>query len=109
MAMKDQSSIFYALALRLLAFILYDWEAAMLQKGELERIREEYEVFESWRRISRHVVADLLEACAACGMVRERERLVRCHWCQDVYFCQEGTCAQQHHAAVHPSVAFWTW
>jgi len=101
--------VFGRLALRLLAFIQHDWEAAMVPKGELEKIREEYEVFETWSRISRHVVADMLEACADCGMVREKERLVRCHWCQDVHFCREGTCAQKHHAAVHPSVAFWTW
>ena len=54
----------------------------MLRKGELEKIREECEAFETWRRISCHVVADLLEACAACGMVREKERLVRCYWCR---------------------------
>jgi len=79
----------------------------MLRKGELEKIREECEAFETWRRISCHVVADMLEACAACGMVREKERLVRCYWCPDVYFCKEGTCARQHHVAAHPSVDFW--
>ncbi|PYV18350.1 MAG: hypothetical protein DMG21_05210 [Acidobacteria bacterium] len=86
-----------------------EWEATMVHKGELDKIREEYEVFETWRQVSRHVVADLLEACSACGNVREKERLMQCRWCHDVYFCREGTCAQLHHASVHPSVAFWTW
>jgi hypothetical protein len=55
------------------------------------------------------VVAELLEACAICGTVREKDRLARCRWCQDVYYCREGTCAQQHHVDIHPAVAFWTW
>jgi len=81
----------------------------MLSHDELEKIREEREVYETWRSYSRHVVADLLEACAICGTVREKERLTRCRWCEDTYICKEGVCAQQHQAELHPAVAFWTW
>jgi regulator of sigma D len=81
----------------------------MMGKDELSRIREEHEVMDTWRKYSRHVVADFLEACAICGIVREKEHLARCQWCEDVYFCKEGTCSQQHHAEKHPAVAFWTW
>jgi hypothetical protein len=81
----------------------------MLSREEMARIREEREVMESWRAISRHVIADMLEACAVCGMVREKERLTRCRWCEDVYYCKEGVCPQQHQAEMHPAVAFWTW
>lgn len=81
----------------------------MMSKEDLEKIREEQEAMESWRTVSRHVVADLLEACVICGAVREKDRLARCRWCDDVYFCKEGVCAQQHHVGVHPAVAFWTW
>jgi len=81
----------------------------MLSKDDLARIREEREVLDNWRSHSRHVVADLLEACTVCDTVRDKDRLMRCRWCDDVYYCKEGVCAQQHHANVHPSVAFWTW
>jgi hypothetical protein len=81
----------------------------MLSREEMARIREEREVMESWRAISRHVIADMLEACAICGMVREKERLTRCRWCEDVYYCKEGVCSQEHQAEMHPAVAFWTW
>jgi len=81
----------------------------MLGKGDLERIREEREVMDIWRKYSRHVVAELLEACAICGTVREKEHLTCCHWCEDTYYCKEGVCSQQHQAEIHPAVAFWTW
>ena len=81
----------------------------MMSKEDLARIREEHETMDDWRTYSRHVVAELLEACSICGTVREKSRLAHCRWCQDVYFCKEGTCAQHHHADVHPAVAFWTW
>ena len=81
----------------------------MMSKEDLAKIREEREVMDNWRTFSRHVVAELLEACAICGTVREKEHVVHCRWCQDIYFCKEGTCAQRHHADVHPAVAFWTW
>jgi hypothetical protein len=81
----------------------------MMSKDDLERIREEQDVMESWRKVSCHVVADLCEACSICGTVRDKDRLARCRWCKDVYYCKEGVCAQQHHAGVHPAVAFWTW
>ena len=81
----------------------------MMSKEDLARIREEHETMDDWRTYSRHVVAELLEACSICGSVRERSKLVHCKWCQDVYFCKEGTCAQQHHVDIHPAVAFWTW
>jgi hypothetical protein len=81
----------------------------MMSRDDLERIREEREVMDIWRKYSRHVVAKLLEACTICGTVRQKERLTRCHWCEDVYYCKEGVCSQQHQAEMHPAVAFWTW
>lgn len=81
----------------------------MLSHDELEKIREEREVFETWRSYSRHVVADLLEACAVCGTIREKDKLAACHWCKDTYTCKAGLCAQRHQAELHPAVAFWTW
>ena len=84
-------------------------ERVMLSHEELEKIREEREVMDTWRTYSRHVVAYLLEACAVCGMLREKVHLARCRWCEDTYICKEGVCAQQHQAELHPAVAFWTW
>jgi hypothetical protein len=81
----------------------------MMSKEDLARIREEHEVMDNWRLFARHVVAELLEACAICGTVRDKEHLARCRWCEDVYYCKEGTCSHQHHVDVHPAVAFWTW
>jgi len=81
----------------------------MMNHDDLERIREEREVLDTWRKYSCHVVAELLEACVICGTVRDKERLIRCRWCRDVYFCKEGICAHQHQAEVHPTVAFWSW
>ncbi len=81
----------------------------MLSHDDLARIREEHETLETWRTISRHVVAEMLEACAVCGMVREKDRLTHCRWCQDVYYCQMGVCCQQHQAEHHPGIAFRTW
>jgi hypothetical protein len=82
---------------------------SMLSHKELEKIREEREVIETWRRYSRHVVAEMLEVCAVCGIVREKVRLARCRWCDDTYVCKDGKCTQRHQAEVHPAVAFWTW
>jgi recombinational DNA repair protein RecR len=84
-------------------------ELAMLSHKELDRIREEREVMETWRTYSRHVVAEMLEACSICGTLREKDQLSRCRWCEDTYICKEGVCAQQHQAELHPAVAFWTW
>jgi len=84
-------------------------ERIMLTQDELGKIREQNEAEDTWRKYSRHIVADLLEGCAICGAVREREHLARCRWCEDVYFCKQGVCAQQHQAEMHPAVAFWTW
>ena len=81
----------------------------MLSHDELEKIREEREVLDTWRKYSCHVVADLLEVCTICGTVREKEKLVRCRWCNDVYICKDGTCGPKHQADLHPAVAFWTW
>jgi recombinational DNA repair protein RecR len=81
----------------------------MLDRDELEKIREEHEVMDNWRTYSRHVVAEFLEACSICGTVREKDHLTRCRWCEDIYYCKDGLCAQQHGADVHPAVAFWTW
>jgi len=84
-------------------------ERIMLTQDELGKIREQNEAEDTWRKYSRHIVADLLEGCAICGALREREHLARCRWCEDVYFCKQGVCAQQHQAEMHPAVAFWTW
>jgi hypothetical protein len=81
----------------------------MMTHDDLGKIREENEAEDTWRKYSRHVVADLLEGCVICGTVRERQRLARCRWCEDVYFCKQGVCAHQHQAEMHPAVAFWTW
>lgn len=81
----------------------------MIPHDELEKIREENEAEDTWRKYSRHVVADMLEACVICGTVREKEQLARCRWCEDTYFCRQGSCSHQHQAEVHPAVAFWTW
>jgi hypothetical protein len=74
---------------------------------DLEKIREENEAEDTWRKYSRHVVADLLEGCAVCGVIREKERLTRCRWCEDAYVCKKGVCTQQHQVEVHPAAAFW--
>jgi len=81
----------------------------MMDSDELERLREEHEVMDIWRKYSRHVVAELLEACSVCGTVRDKESLTRCRWCNDVYVCKEGTCVQKHQTELHPAMAFWTW
>lgn len=81
----------------------------MMNRKELEKIREERQVMDTWRNYSRHVVAEMLEACSVCGTVRDKEHLSRCRWCNDVYICKEGCCGHQHQAEVHPAVAFWTW
>jgi hypothetical protein len=81
----------------------------MMNKDELARIREEHEATETWRLYSRHIVAEMLEACGVCGAVREKSRLTRCRWCEDAYCCQDGLCTHQHQAEAHPAVAFWTW
>jgi len=81
----------------------------MVGQNDLGNIREENEAENTWRKYSRHVIADLLEGCAKCGTVREKEHLTRCRWCEDVYFCKNGICSQQHNAEMHPAVAFWTW
>ncbi len=81
----------------------------MLSSNDWEKIREENEVMDKWRKYSRHVVADMLEACAVCGTVREKDRLTHCRWCNDVYVCKEGLCAQHHQTEAHPAMAFWSW
>jgi hypothetical protein len=81
----------------------------MLSHDELDKIREEREVFVTWRSYSRHVVAEMLEACAVCGTIREKVQLTPCHWCGDTYICKEGICTQLHQAEMHAAVAFWTW
>ena len=81
----------------------------MLSRHELEKMREERDVFETWRKYSRHVVADLLECCAICGTLRDKAHLSCCRWCKDTYVCKDGLCRQLHQADLHPAVAFWTW
>ena len=80
-----------------------------MNKDELAKIREEHEALETWRTYSRHVVAEMLEVCSVCGTVREKDRLTKCRWCEDVYCCHEGLCTHWHQAEIHPAVAFWTW
>ena len=81
----------------------------MLTHNDLRNIRDENEAENIWRKYSRHVIADLLEGCAMCGTLREKEHLTRCRWCEDIYFCKNGVCSQQHNAELHAAVAFWTW
>ncbi len=50
---------------------------------ELAELRQEHEVMDQRRRHSRHVLAELLEACEICGRVRERDKLAPCRWCGD--------------------------
>ncbi len=62
----------------------------MMAHDDLGKIREENEAEDTWRKYSRHVVADLLEGCAICGTIREKEHLARCRWCEDVLLLQAG-------------------
>ena len=78
----------------------------MATHSNLSNIRDEVEAETTWRTYSRHVIAHLLEGCAKCGTVREKERLTRCRSCEDVYLCKNGRCFQQHNTATHPAVAF---
>lgn len=79
----------------------------MMDQEDLHKLQEELEVMDTWRKISRHVVAELLEACSDCNTVRERNLLLRCPWCDDVYLCA-GECMQHHNARLHPTVTFWS-
>ncbi len=74
-----------------------------MNKDELGKIREEIEALRTWRNLSREEVAEQLEVCAVCGRVRDREHLVRCPACADVFICEDGLCAWLHHARLHPS------
>jgi hypothetical protein len=80
---------------------------AKMNKEELHKLQEEQEVMETWRKVSRHVVADLLEGCTVCNTLRERDLLLRCPWCEDVYLCP-GECMHQHNLNLHPTVSFWS-
>lgn len=77
----------------------------MMSREELHKLQEEQAVMETWRKVSRHVVADLLEGCSGCGTLRERTLLVRCPWCHDVYLCA-GDCMHEHNIHLHPGVSF---
>lgn len=81
----------------------------MMSNGELDRFREELATDQQWRNVSCHVIAELLEACALCGTVREKERLNQCQWCEDTYCCKDGLCSEQHRSSLHAAVAYWTW
>jgi len=76
----------------------------MMDKDDLHKLQEEQEVMDTWRKVSRHVVADLLEACSVCSTVRERNLLLRCPWCEDVYLCP-GKCMHQHNMHLHPTIS----
>ena len=80
-----------------------------MSDSELEGMREEFETLDRWRKISRHVVADLLEVCAICWCVREKSRLTRCRWCEDTYYCAGGLCFHEHQTNDYPAVANWIW
>jgi NADH:ubiquinone oxidoreductase subunit F (NADH-binding) len=82
-------------------------EGTMIGENELRRIREEHEAYETWRTVSRHVVASLFEVCAVCDAVRDKEHLVRCEGCANVYVCRDGTCARLHEAQAHPVLSRW--
>ena len=77
----------------------------MISDNELCKMREEFETLDRWRKFSRHVVADLLEVCAMCGLVREKRRLTRCRWCADSYYCSDGPCFHQHHTVLYVTPA----
>jgi hypothetical protein len=79
----------------------------MMSKEELHRLQEEQAVMETWRKVSRHVVADLLEGCTVCGTLRERNLLLSCPWCRDVYLCP-GDCMHEHNMDLHPTASFCT-
>jgi hypothetical protein len=79
----------------------------MLDDKSLNEFREERRVDEEWRNISYYVIADLLEVCATCGLVAEKERLIRCPSCDDTYCCE--LCFERHQSAVHPAVSYWKW
>jgi hypothetical protein len=48
----------------------------MLTHNDLRNIRDEYEAENTWRKYSRHVIADLLEGCAMCGTSHHFPRFV---------------------------------
>ena len=77
----------------------------MATHSDLSSIRDEVEAETTWRTYSRHIIAHLLEGCAKCGTVREKEHLSRCPTCEDVYLCKNGCCSQQHNTEMHPDVA----
>ncbi|MGA8182019.1 MAG: hypothetical protein WB819_00070 [Terriglobia bacterium] len=77
----------------------------MMSDEDLHKLKEERAVMETWRKVSRHVVADLLEGCSVCSTVRERDLLLCCPWCQDVYLCP-GQCMHEHNTHLHPTVSF---
>jgi hypothetical protein len=79
----------------------------MLSDAELNQYREECEVHQQWSNVTCHVIADLLEVCSVCGTVRDKERLVRCPWCDDLYCCREDACTRQHRSSAHPAAANW--
>ncbi len=81
----------------------------MLSDNDLYNAREEFETLDRWRKFSRHVVADLLEVCEICGLVREKDRLIQCRWCADAYYCSDRPCFRQHQGSRHPAVANWIW
>ncbi len=78
----------------------------MVNKDALERLEREMEMMEAWRDVARQAMADELEVCAVCGRARDREHLVRCGACGDVFVCEEGLCTWLHHARSHPSTPF---
>src|SRR5579872_5332048 len=86
------------------------WESPSdtMNKEDLHKIHEEREVIEKWRKISRHVVCRLLLDKKECGAVRERDCMVRCQLCEDVYLCAEA-CVRRHSCHFHPMVSFRTW
>ena len=81
----------------------------MLSDAELNAYREERKVDEEWRNISYYVIADLLEVCAVCGIVTEKERLLRCPSCEDTYCCKERRCFDRHHSNQHPTAVYRKW
>ena len=78
----------------------------MMSDAELNQYREECEVDEQWHNVTRHVLAEMLEVCSACGMVRDKDRLVRCPCCQDAYCCRDGACSAKHRLSMHPTAPY---
>lgn len=79
----------------------------MANSVDFERFKEEQQVLDQWRSFARQAVANFLECCQVCDRVREKSQLSRCPFCDDLYFCGDGPCCDQHRLQAHHEVAEW--